>query len=332
MSVALARLSSQLLVEGRSPVEVVSHFGAMQGQDFPGVITSIALRTQRRSRQDIIDAFNSGALVRTWPQRGTLHVVGSDRVRDVLAVARKRTFPGTVKRREALGIDEQVLEQARTIARDVVGDGITRKELAAAWESAGLVNQPGQVYHLIFHLSIEGLLGWGPMRGKEQLLVLLDRWVAPSAERPYEDTIADIVTRYVTSHAPTTRKDAAWWANIPVTAVDRALEGSRFVLKDGYWRKPDESLASSRSIQVLPGFDEMILGYSDRSASVADEHAVAICPGGNGVFKPTIMSAGRVIGTWQKTGLQTTYFAEPTTALDKRVQKALRKLPLSGGS
>ena len=51
---------------------------------------------------------------------------------------------------------------------------------------------------------------------------------------------------------------------------------------------------------LLPGFDEYLLGYKDRSVMLAAEHANLIVPGGNGVFKPTIVAKGRVIGTWKR--------------------------------
>lgn len=328
MSSALARLASQLLVEGRDPGGVVSHFGAMQGQDLPGVITSIALRATGGT-QSVIDAFNSGEIVRTWPQRGTLHVVGADRVRDLLVVARERTFPQTVRRRRELGIDEDVLDTARAVARTAVGLGITRTELVEAWRQAGLATEQGRAYHLIFHLSLEGLLVWGPMVGKEQHLVLLDEWVPQAKERDYDEIVADIVTRYVTSHAPTTRRDVAWWANLPLRDVDRALASSGLVERDGWWWGTDDhGAASPRSLHLLPGFDEMLLGYADRSASLNPDRAADICPGGNGVFKPTIMLGGRVIGTWQRTGRQASFFAEPSEALRRRVTTKLEEIPL----
>ena len=52
---------------------------------------------------------------------------------------------------------------------------------------------------------------------------------------------------------------------------------------------------------ALPGFDEYVLGYKDRSMIVDREHMTAIIPGGNGVFRSTIVQAGRVIATWKRT-------------------------------
>ena len=49
-------------------------------------------------------------------------------------------------------------------------------------------------------------------------------------------------------------------------------------------------------VHLLPGFDEYVLGYKDRSAILAPEHSQAIVPGGNGVFRPTIVVDGEISG------------------------------------
>jgi hypothetical protein len=71
-----------------------------------------------------------------------------------------------------------------------------------------------------------------------------------------------------------------------------------------YWMAaglPDRSpTTASPKVHALPGFDEFLLGYQDRSASLAAEHAQAIVPGSNGMFKPTIVADGKVVGTWRR--------------------------------
>jgi hypothetical protein len=54
-------------------------------------------------------------------------------------------------------------------------------------------------------------------------------------------------------------------------------------------------------VHLLPGFDEYLLGYADRSAALAPEHSQAVVPGGNGMFLPTIVADGEVVGTWRRT-------------------------------
>jgi len=55
------------------------------------------------------------------------------------------------------------------------------------------------------------------------------------------------------------------------------------------------------SAHLLPGFDEYLLGYSDRSAVLDPADAQRICPGGNGMFSPTMVIDGHVTGTWKRT-------------------------------
>ena len=49
---------------------------------------------------------------------------------------------------------------------------------------------------------------------------------------------------------------------------------------------------------LLPGFDEYILGYADRAIAMDAATTERVVPGGNGLFRPTIVVDGRVVGTW----------------------------------
>ena len=53
-------------------------------------------------------------------------------------------------------------------------------------------------------------------------------------------------------------------------------------------------------VLALPGFDEFLLGYKNRSLMLDDAHKQAVIPGGNGVFQSTIVRGGRVAGTWKR--------------------------------
>jgi hypothetical protein len=60
-------------------------------------------------------------------------------------------------------------------------------------------------------------------------------------------------------------------------------------------------ISEDSSVYLLPGFDEYILGYKDRSPVLEPETAPRIVPGNNGVFLPTLVVDGQVIGTWKRT-------------------------------
>jgi hypothetical protein len=57
---------------------------------------------------------------------------------------------------------------------------------------------------------------------------------------------------------------------------------------------------SSSTVYLLPGFDEYLLSYRDRSGSLDAVHAKTLNAGG-GVLSPTIVVEGRVVGTWKRT-------------------------------
>ena len=63
----------------------------------------------------------------------------------------------------------------------------------------------------------------------------------------------------------------------------------------------DDGVPGSRSLLALPGFDEFLLGYQDRSLVLAPEYAELVVPGKNGVFKRIMVSGGEVVGTWART-------------------------------
>jgi hypothetical protein len=64
-------------------------------------------------------------------------------------------------------------------------------------------------------------------------------------------------------------------------------------------------------VHLLPGFDEYLLGYGDRSAALADEHSAAVVPGGNGMFRPTVVADGEVVGTWRRSVTRGEVLVEP---------------------
>lgn len=62
----------------------------------------------------------------------------------------------------------------------------------------------------------------------------------------------------------------------------------------------DAARAEADGVLLIPGFDELVLGYADRTATVPAEYAERIVPGGNGIFRPTVISRGRAVGTWRR--------------------------------
>jgi hypothetical protein len=79
---------------------------------------------------------------------------------------------------------------------------------------------------------------------------------------------------------------------------------------------------------LLPGFDEFVLGYGDRSAVVAPEHFQQIVPGNNGMFRSTVVHQGRIVGTWgwSGRGAQRTLAPTPLTSWPDGVEARIPEL------
>ncbi len=61
-----------------------------------------------------------------------------------------------------------------------------------------------------------------------------------------------------------------------------------------------EHRRAARGLLLLPGFDELILGYADRTPTLDRDHETLVVPGRNGMFKPTVVTGGRAVGTWRR--------------------------------
>ncbi len=307
--VTALRLAAQRISTGQleKPADVVRWMLAMQGQDFGGAKWSVGLRTTGSTDAAIEAALAAGEIVRSWPMRGTLHLVAPEDLWWLLGINGPRQRTVTAKRRADLGITESDLDRAATIASAELTGGrvIRRDRLLEAWEAGGVSTAGQRAYHLLWNLAQNRHIVFGPVDGKQHTFALFDEWIPASRTLEGEEALAEFATRYFCSHGPATERDFAWWASITLgdartgiaaaTGLQRReVEGTTYYLGEGL--EP-----AAPGIHVLPGFDEYLLGYQDRSAALAPEHSQKIVPGNNGVFQPTVVVDGRVVGMWKRT-------------------------------
>jgi winged helix DNA-binding protein len=313
MDIARQRLVNQR-IDGEKfekPEEVVRWLGAIQAQDYLQALWAIGLRLQSATVADVERAISDGKIVRTWPMRGTLHFVPPEDARWRLRLSASRILARDGRRLEQLGLDEGIMERCKELFYDALKGHkrLSRPEMMQLLEEAGISTQNQRGYHILWYLSQSGLICPGPMQGKQQTFVLLDEWVPYSRELSREESLAELAKRYFASHGPATVHDLAWWAGLTVTEARSGLEAAKSGLVsekiDGreYWTTgdaPGHTARDGSSIHLLPAFDEYLLGYKDRGAVLAVDDALRVVPGKNGVFFPTIVVDGRVVGTWKR--------------------------------
>lgn len=320
---ALATRMISLLLRARPPAGrptdvagVVEWFGAMQAQDAASAFWSLGARLPALTATEVQTALEKREAIRTWPMRGTVHLVPPRDARWMLDLMGARTLAGAAARRATLGLTEAVADRAvDVLAAALAGGGrLTRAQCLAVLNQAGIETAGQRGYHLLWYASQRGVTCMAANIGKEQSFVLLDEWV-PDPHRPGRDeALATIAVRYFRSHGPTTRQDFAGWTGLTAADAKRGIAaagdalttvrvaGTEMLLDPALLDAGPAAAAQSPGddLLVLPGFDEYLLGFKDRSLVLDAEHKQAIIPGGNGVFQPTVVRAGRVIGTWKR--------------------------------
>lgn len=291
------------------PAEVVASLGAMQAQDYAGGLWAIGLRADV-TESDVIQAIAAHKIVRSWPMRGTLHFVAAKDVHWMLELLAPRQLASAATRRANLALDEKILAKAATLLGDALAGGkqLARTTLLQILDDAGIATANQRGYHILLNLSQKGFLCFGLHEGKQPTFALLDEWVPDHQALTRDEALVELATRYFCSHGPATVQDLMRWAG--VTAAD-AKQGvlqaqqlaSEKINGQEYWRAlhEQEVEVSPPRAYLLPGFDEYMLGYKDRSFALEVAHAHKIVPGNNGMFLPTIVIGGRVVGTWKRT-------------------------------
>jgi Winged helix DNA-binding domain len=287
---------------------VVEWFGAMQAQDMASALWSLGARLPAFTLADVNAALERGEAIRTWPMRGTVHLIPPADAHWMLELMGVRALAGAAKRRETIGLDEKTAERAvEVLGATLAGGGrLTRAQCLAALSDAGVTLAGQQGYHLLWYASQKGVTCITPHIGKEQTFALLDEW-APKPNRPdREEALGIIARRYFRSHGPATRADLQRWTGLTATDVKKgiAVAGDALAVDGDLIFDPalrDAGIAAVDDWVALPGFDEYMLGYKDRALLVDPAHFEAVVPGGNGVFQATIVHAGRVAGIWKRT-------------------------------
>ncbi len=306
-TIARLRLYNQQITQPifRTPAEIVGSLGAIQGQDYPGAKWSIGLRLPGSAEATIDRALADRSVLRTWALRGTLHLVTAEDIRWLLALVAPRVIAGNARRYRQLELDGPTLARGNDILTEALQGGkeLDRQSLFAALEERGISTAGQRGVYLLQRASLDGLIAQGAQRGRHETFFALD--TLPSGDTLSRDEmLTELARRYFTSRGPATVHDFAWWSGLTMPDVRAGLESVRAGLiaetveGQTYWRSDLTPAAHDRQTALLPGFDEYLLSYRDRSAALDPAYVSLIQHGG--MFTPYIVSGGRVIGTWQR--------------------------------
>jgi hypothetical protein len=314
--IALMRLQNQgvALSQFERPADVVKWQGAVQAQDYLGALWAVGLRMKNASEADIEQALAERTILRTWPMRGTLHFVPAADARWMLKLLTPRIVQGSARRMyQQLELDEAAFTRSTKLFIKSLHGGrqISRQALYRLLEGAGISTVASRGLHILSRLAQDGLICFGAREGKQQTFALLEEWAPTAKVMARDEALAELASRYFTSHGPATLQDFAWWAGLKIADAATALSmiKAQFIQEnfDGksYIFSPSMPAVTDRKpmVHLLPAFDEYTVAYKDRSAVLnlanADQWSSEY-----GILNPTIIVDGQVVGNWKRSFLK----------------------------
>ena len=339
--VANTRLISQQInaTKFKTAKEIVGWMGAMQAQDFNMAKWAIGLRSKNATEQNIDAAINSGEIIRTHLLRPTWHFVSSEDIYWMIELTAPRIKSSMKGRNIQLELSENIFKKANNIIEKALSGNInlTRKELLNELNKTKIETDNNRASHILFNAELEGIICSGKMKEKQTTYALLNERIEKPAQIKKEEALYKLASKYFESHCPATLQDFIWWSGLSVSDAKHALEliKSNFIsekinLKE-YWFPDSFSVPKKfkESVFLLPAFDEFLISYKDRSATIISEHQRKAFSN-NGIFWPTIVMNGQVSGIWKreikkaKIIIETNFFYQQNKEV-KQIQKAAEK-------
>jgi hypothetical protein len=301
-----------------NPEDVLKSLGAMQAQDFQAALWAIGLRCKGSTQKDVEETIEKRKISRTWLMRGTLHIAASPDIHWMLELFAPRLISTAITRDRHLGLSDKTITKSEKLFERALEGGkqLTRDDMYKVLEKGGISTKSQLGYHLLYRAAWDGLICFGAHEGKQPTFVLLEEWIGKRAKLSRDQALAELASRYFTSHGPATIKDYLWWSGLKVSDARMGIEmaspklvAEEIESKTYYMPKSKQTKGGDYpAVHLLPAFDEYLVGYSDRSAMLRNQNTQKMLRSGklvfvhsNGIFLPTIVADGEVVGTWKRT-------------------------------
>jgi len=294
-----------------TPAEAVAWSGGVQAQEYAEALWSVGMRVRDATAVDVEAACDRGEILRTHVMRPTWHFVAAADLRWLLRLTAARIQSGNAGRYRQLGLDADTLARCNHAfaAALAAGEPLTRRELGAALQAAGIDPAGQRLPHALLHAELEGVVVSGPRRGKHHTYVAFEDRVPAAPERPREADVAELARRFFTSHGPATLRDFAWWSGLTMTdgragvaacgealVEEEAPDGTAWISSATATPGDDDDDAAGTAAEafLLGTYDELVVGHRDLRNAYADGRAT------NDLLIRRIVIDGVTVGGWTR--------------------------------
>jgi hypothetical protein len=305
-----ATLARQHLIErvDWSAEDMITHLLGLQAQaPFPPY-TGLWTRLAGFRPEHLADALVDRRVVRIVLMRGTVHLVTAEDaafLRPLTQVIMDRDLRTNAAHRAALA--DVDLAKVADLARSILDENaLTGRELGAALAEHLPDHPPGSLTHaargLLPLVQIPPRAVWGQSGSTRYRTA--EHWLGRELD-PAPDP-ARLVERYLAAFGPASVADIQAWSGL--TRLREVVDPLRPALRtftDPQGRelfdlpdapRPDPDLPVP--VRFLAEFDNVLLGYADRTRMMTEENRKLLFGRKNGVFPGTVLVDGFLRGEW----------------------------------
>lgn len=327
-AVRIRLLNQQLAApQFKEPAEVVSHFGAMQAQEYRLMRWGVAMRTKLPSARAFKNAFNDGRIIRLHLLRGTWQLVSGEDywwMLDLCADRAERVIRGWMSA-NGISLPEDELQEVREILAQTAGNlgSVTKKDFDDALVSKGIVMDNHRLTYHIRMAELSGLLCSGDLQPMKATYSLAETKIGPRRILDRDEELMMLTRKYFQSHAPATFEDFVWWSGISVADCKRGIEllGNELLRAGEFYILESCRTRGFRKGHALlvPPYDEYLIGYKSRYLVLPDEFQ-ARAHNRSGIFYPVVAHDGMICGNWTpfQPELSLDFFTEDGKAWNER--------------
>ena len=292
----------------KTPKELVGWMGAMQAQDFLMLKWAVGLRVVNSTEASFEDSYNQGDIIRTHLLRPTWHLVAQEDVYWILHLTAPHILSAFNSNNKRLELTPDIFFKSNNLLEKIFSKGecLTREEIIPELNANSIRTDENRLSHLLMAAELDEIICSGPLKNGKLTYSLFSDRITTRTIYNRQEAIAELARRYFGSHSPASLKDFIWWSGLSITAARKGLESIKHNLNseeingETYWFTDNSWTEQEVSVQLLPAFDEFLIAYRDRTATITQsDNKKAISE--NGLFRPILVIDGQVTGLWKRT-------------------------------
>ena len=328
--VAIRLLNQQLVAPLFSdPVDVVSHMGAMQAQDYRMMRWAVAMRTRKPSHEAFKKAFDEGRIIRLHLMRGTWQLVADEDYRAMTELFAPKAIAVTKgwMSSNKISIPDDEMMRVRDILAQTVADlrSVSKEDFVRALSDKGIRMDDHRLSYHIRMAEMSGTLCSGDLLPMKATYALASDKVRPTPKMDRDEALMRFTRKYFQSRQPATLEDFVWWSGLNISDCRKGIALMGDAIHVEKWKGHDFYMTDNcrtrgfrkGKMLLIPPYDEYLIGYKSRDIVLPPEHRHR-AHNNSGIFQPVIAYDGTICGNWSpyKAECQAVFFSHSDGAED----------------